>query len=263
MPSDLELNHTQSLSESQAAQNRLLRNIFGIQGEPILQWPGATAWIQHFENSCRVPRNPLFEETIHALGRQSPMTLGDITELAIVIANILRKTEARKISIDGVSEEIHREYGVQRSESHAQNAIRQTIFSIVCLLTTLVQSKMGDSAAVFEIHLPVGLLAVRSSQGIVNSRRPLGSLLRGFGELLPHVVSEHNCGTSKASDLLYGSSLCHCSLKTISKVNIKWVDDLSAHLVFQPLTRTLMLFRFPTFCALSCLGKENGSSFHR
>lgn len=57
----------------------------------------------------------------------------------------------------------------------------------------------------------------------------------------------------RSDDRLYESALNYSSLFTIGGVKIKWVDTLTAHLAFNRRTRTLSIFRFPSFCVANVL----------
>ena len=48
-------------------------------------------------------------------------------------------------------------------------------------------------------------------------------------------------------------------IQNFAKVRIEWVDCLSMHLEFDSRTRTLKVFRFPSFCRIMCRkrGKES------
>lgn len=54
--------------------------------------------------------------------------------------------------------------------------------------------------------------------------------------------------SSLREDALYMPSLNYFSLLTVGRVRIRLVDTVTAHLAFDRPTRTLSIFRFPTFC---------------
>ncbi|KAE9371883.1 hypothetical protein N431DRAFT_468037 [Stipitochalara longipes BDJ] len=84
--------------------------------------------------------------------------------------------------------------------------------------------------------------------------RPLAILLKAFGNILP--AGSHS-SENIASELtkqafswkaLTSSDINGYLLHTLLRVNIRWVDTLSLHLDYDKSTRSLSLFRHPSFC---------------
>ena len=88
--------------------------------------------------------------------------------------------------------------------------------------------------------------------------RRLSGLCLGLGCTLPKLdVGLLSLEESSAqSTLIHASSLRFNILKEIGKVNVEWTDVLSTHLIFNAITRTLYLFRLPSFCAVSCISGD-------
>lgn len=115
---------------------------------------------------------------------------------------------------------------------------------MICWLTSLVKPARNIAWGNFSISIPAKQPGLITSQSLDNGRLPIAGLLRGFGNLLP--ILEPNVASSQQSDVLHVSTLNFHSVKSFGKINVEWVDTWSAHLDFHPLTRTLLLFRFPT-----------------
>ncbi|KAK0102000.1 hypothetical protein ONS96_005968 [Cadophora gregata f. sp. sojae] len=86
-------------------------------------------------------------------------------------------------------------------------------------------------------------------------RRPLSAVFRN---LQRSIVSSSRWrqpinSSSSTSTALHVSSLNYVSLKTIGKIHLVWVDNISDHLDFDSANRRLSIFRFPTFCAIACI----------
>ncbi|KAH6714499.1 hypothetical protein BKA61DRAFT_481392 [Leptodontidium sp. MPI-SDFR-AT-0119] len=81
-------------------------------------------------------------------------------------------------------------------------------------------------------------------------------MLKNFGELFPE------CSPTLSEITLYSSRLNVFSLSRQSNVQIKWVDVLSAHLEFDSATKTLLLFRLPSFCLFHSRRVDQVSAFH-
>lgn len=84
--------------------------------------------------------------------------------------------------------------------------------------------------------------------------RETAILLKGFGNLLPtrplhlaKLASETSKEALTWSPIFPVDINAHI-LSTIMRVRIYWVDILSLHLDYDQATRTLSLFRFPSFC---------------
>lgn len=110
-------------------------------------------------------------------------------------------------------------------------------------------------------------------------RRPIHAIFRNFRKTMSTTRWRQPIGGSSASDsakcyhcanestnteestVLFTSTLNYDSLKTIGKIRLRWVDDLSSHLDFDSQNRSLSVFRFPSLCALGALEKSRGPIF--
>jgi hypothetical protein len=159
-------------------------------------------------------------------------------------------------------------------ESHDSQKIIRGMFAVICwtsatlkpilhtetlcTTTNAVNSRLGQN---------ILLEAENSSQiySYSNLRRPISKIFHHFQ---PHYADvkevedplgdlRNQSGGGMSNDVLYESSLNYFSLSTIGRVRITWVDTLTSHLAFDRSTRTLSIFRFPSFCATNVLGKPN------
>lgn len=87
-------------------------------------------------------------------------------------------------------------------------------------------------------------------------RRPITALFRHFQRSMSTSRWRQPISGNKVDDstALYVSSLNYASLKMIHLV---WVDNLSGQLDFDSTNRSLSVFKFPSFCALSTLEDSN------
>lgn len=92
------------------------------------------------------------------------------------------------------------------------------------------------------------------------ARRPIHIVFRALQRSLAACTWQrpigNNTGTEKSVALFF-STLNYSTLKSIGKIRLDWVNSLSSHLDFDPGTRTLYVFRFPTLCVLSILKTKN------
>lgn len=83
--------------------------------------------------------------------------------------------------------------------------------------------------------------------------RPLAILLKAFGNLLPARSSSENVASELSKQAFSWTSLSSLDvnaylLHTLLRVNIQWVDTLSLHLDYDKSTKSLSIFRHPSFC---------------
>lgn len=81
--------------------------------------------------------------------------------------------------------------------------------------------------------------------------RSVRHALKGFGELLP-VLDRTGRAKPDHPRPLFASQINAHVLISVMKINFAWTDILGAHLDFDERTRTLYLFRFPSFCVQNC-----------
>ncbi|QRD81572.1 hypothetical protein F9C07_1185037 [Aspergillus flavus] len=79
------------------------------------------------------------------------------------------------------------------------------------------------------------------------ARLPMHEFLLGFGYLLPTKSTDRQSSESFAT--VHAKQFNMSLLATIGGIKIRWIDTLGAHLEFDNRTKTLFLFRFPSFCA--------------
>ncbi|CAI7612735.1 unnamed protein product [Penicillium palitans] len=86
------------------------------------------------------------------------------------------------------------------------------------------------------------------------SDRPMSVLLKAFGNLLPARSSNSGYLASETGSMasfwrpLHPEETNAYLLHVLLRVQIRWVDTLALHLDYDKSTRTLSLFRYPSFC---------------
>ncbi|KAI1276949.1 hypothetical protein F5Y07DRAFT_118024 [Xylaria sp. FL0933] len=224
-------------------------------GAPV---PLSSPWTEHLERSITRYSDHLLP-LLKSFGFRAPLDVLDVVEVLITIASLLRKSTS---SQDKTQSEttlaillilLRKEYRVTAdgitADCAAQNdACHQAIF-ILCGLLSMVYEPSTQGQA--RINAPDWLVAHQLVQPEVSLRtildRPLGFFLRSYGQLLP----EPRHHISQATRQVYASSLSAYSLRNIGKITFEWTGTLSNHLTFLPLTRTLLIFRYPSFCAMN------------
>ncbi|KAF2811392.1 uncharacterized protein BDZ99DRAFT_569455 [Mytilinidion resinicola] len=84
-------------------------------------------------------------------------------------------------------------------------------------------------------------------------RRPITKLFRSLRGTFRDFGHVGTAAGATDTDTLHESCVNFFSLYTISRVRVKWVEDLTSHLAFDRQSRTLSVFCLPTFCVSSIL----------
>ncbi|KAL8836425.1 MAG: hypothetical protein Q9170_002913 [Blastenia crenularia] len=180
------------------------------------------------------------------------------------VACILKENENRSLSIDMMIQQLSRDHNQLEHGTEPAPGLRQGIFTLLGLLTMLYKTSHTDPTEFF-ISQPRNEHVVTNHQELRNAELPIGTLIRFFGRFIPTVfdfgeVEVKNKVAEYDANYVCVSTLNAYLLTTIGRVKIVWSDLLSDHLSFDQYSRTLHLFRFPSFCALNYL-HEGGSSF--
>lgn len=241
-----------TLTKVQRAQ--ILQEIFGVAKAQQDKWPGFQAFLGYIEERFAVTGPECFTPLWSILSRAVPVTAEDILEFTISIVAVLRDAPKEGMSIDEILQSIlvPLERDLDRLGVDIANASRHAVFMVLSWLTMIYEASGDKSNGRFRIKLPLQSEGVREEQNMDNASRPLSRLLRGFGQLLPSTEVVLAAIEKPTPDLIYANNLNMFSLKLINKIRIEWTNSLGCHLMFSPLSRTLSIFRFPSFCAITC-----------
>jgi hypothetical protein len=94
---------------------------------------------------------------------------------------------------------------------------------------------------------------------------PVHQLLKHFGQLLPvpQALQENTMDSQEQSALakqLVAHRLSYPILLKVAGIRIEFTSALSMHLELDDKSKTLKIFRYPTFCALVCSGRRGGKT---
>ncbi|KAI1313743.1 hypothetical protein F5Y03DRAFT_390044 [Xylaria venustula] len=140
----------------------------------------------------------------------------------------------------------------------APNECLLAVFAVLCWGSMLLQPRLPRDVIAAAPSLKIQQLPA-DHQGLKMDfvHRPVPAIFRNFQKALArrrfggsHMINE--------STALFVSTINYHSLRTIGKVRLQWVENLSSHLEFNPRTRTLSVFRFPSFCALAIIAGDRG-----
>lgn len=250
--------------------------LFQLPASHSSEWPGILAFCSHLEKSFEELLDPRFRVIWKILGRAAPSSAVDCWEWCFVVIKAFQDLEYEDPSMEKAYRRIlenSKNLGLE-VESNDKLQIMQAIFAVLCwtsaTLKPILHSERPSttsSADNSSLKQDSSLVAENSSQkySYNDLRRPISKMFYHFRphnwdveepeESLANRRNQSDGGIS--NDVLYQSSLNYFSLSIIGHVKVIWVDTLTSHLAFDRSTRTLSIFRFPSFCATHVLSKSN------
>jgi hypothetical protein len=257
--SNLEAGKVKSRCELTDQQLQLLHVVLSTSNQGIDEWPGCKAYALHVSEELNALSDARFDPFWTRLSISTPLSSADALAFAVKFAQVLTVALRPGSSLDEILEILLAKYNLSLKtlgDSAGKDA-RRIAFYTLLTLTTFIKPTLSITESDFTIEIPQKTAGFRDCQSIDCARRPIANLLRGYGHLLPsfeHVTREIE---NSESTFIRVSSLNYASLKMMAKVNIEWTPVLTCHLVFRPMSRTLMLYKFPTFCAIHAISKED------
>ena len=152
-------------------------------------------------------------------------------------------------------------------DARALSGARNLVFAIIGWQTMWYRPDMGSCprnqlAVVDETggYREYAYMKLRQEQSA--SRKGLDEFLLGFGVLLPcrdfsAVASDDDKKALATIKVLSADTFNAYLLTTVGGIRIQWTDSLACHLEVDADSKTLYLFRFPTFCSINLLVQEN------
>ena len=176
-----------------------------------------------------------------------------------LVVDIIKSRAKRAISINTVICQVGQKNGVDLDRENLPPNVRQGMFSLLGFLTMLFEIPKQFSTEKMCISRPLeSPLILPTRKPLSDTKIPMGILLASFGIFIPSrrgpEADSLNTWPPKYPDSvnLNTSVLNAYVLTKIGKLKIEWSEVFGAHLIFDRNTKTLFLFRFPTFCALNC-----------
>jgi hypothetical protein len=182
-------------------------------------------------------------------------TRQDIYEYFYRVITVLSGGVIENLSIDFIWKAVIAQEELSSSDSGFQLPEEaETILSLQRLtlaslgvLTMLFNWKSQSSDQQLSVSVTTARANVTRNQILRTAvARATGSMIRNL-DCLPVAILEN----ADQSNLLYLSSLNLASLINVGRIHIEWTDQLGSHLLFDPSLRTLKLFKFPSFCAIT------------
>jgi hypothetical protein len=180
------------------------------------------------------------------------------------VAALIRHNRGPQLSVDDIAKTLLEQAGLPgpavESNTTARRALQKLVFASIGFLTCLYlpATTSPDDVLVIEGVSPRRVPATSIKCNAV--LRLIPGMLRSFGEVFPAPSTDSSLDLEGGT--LYTSRLSFFSLHRLSGCRIKWVDTLGSHLDFDPITKELVLFRFPSVCLLYSRHDPGQSIFH-
>lgn len=233
---------------------------FHVNESNLKEWPGFTTYLRYAEARLESLLDKHFDPLWQDLSLKEDREEGCFQILLDIASSISRQPEFEDISIEDLSNGFLKIYNVELSSLNidSRRLTHQCVFIGICLLTLIVSpapcSNTDSGFAVATEHFLVN--SIRPNQPISQAHRPIAALFRGFGQVLPAFDISALQSQWTSSSHIHASTLNITSLLRIAKIDIHWTSSLANHLQFDPASRRLALFCFPTMCAMGCMDAE-------
>ncbi|KAI7973190.1 hypothetical protein EIK77_004467 [Talaromyces pinophilus] len=179
------------------------------------------------------------------------------------IVDLIKNTD--HVSIATIAKELKVRDQLQYTTEEAP-AVYQLLFILIGLITFFYEPILSPEKGLLQINVGDAendKRKRRSLRGLTwsseitidkGSKLSLADLLRNLcgGKLPISYNAGPRVGTS--GDILETTNLNYYTLSKVANIQILWVDSLLQHLDFDRRSKTLKIFRFPSFCYLLCFG---------
>lgn len=241
-----------------AEQREYLELVFGNQEIFPKKYPGIQAYCHHLEESFLPLRDDAYAAMWDALGLQRPNSAQGCWRLLIAVFKTLdsEKVQPQDVSIDSVLDSLLRDRGGAKVRAPALSQI--AVFAIFCWATMILTPNLRPPSHVLACMLAGRPESDASTQHKLDRcKRAIAVTFHGFkAPAWGRDVMKGPPVATDGNEEIYEASLNMRSLQLFGKVRIQWVTTMTAHLEFDPASRRLSLFQFPTLCVLKCLQGE-------
>ncbi|KAK8108994.1 hypothetical protein PG984_014795 [Apiospora sp. TS-2023a] len=263
-----------------------LRCLFSLSADHVTEWDGILAYFHHMESCFIQLLDPRFNIIWTLVGHDLPTTPVDVWRWCFLVIHAFQSSSDPDPSVDRIYRAITEELKFKPTDDEKSHVL-QAIFAVLCWAsatlkpivgsranehgrTSLRSDALGEEDFSVSSELPT-LYAENCSRvyATSNIRRPVSLMFHMYRSRAQGLDRQQYPGESASigvdnnqavpglEDMLYEPSLTYHSLSTIGRVKIKWVDTLTAHLSFQRATRTLSVYRYPSFCVTKVLAGRN------
>lgn len=254
-----------SLNERQL---QALQCLFGYSAELLQQVPSIAAWCGYLEDCFQ----PLLEDDYSniwpSIGLPKPKTSAECWSWLEAVASSIRQFQGAGVSIEDIWETMIPRTAAPSDVRITADSERSTcfiaIFAVLCWGSMTLSPKLASSSTAAPSYLAIQHMTTEHHGLKLDFvERPIAAVFRNFQRNKTGIRWRPpiNAPLTGDSVVLYVSSLNFNSLQITGKLRLKWVDNITSHLDFNSRTRTLSIFRYPSFCALTTLGANRGAVF--
>jgi hypothetical protein len=263
-----------------------LQALFGFTPEQMRQvreLPTTTSWCHYLEDCFQPFLTEQYAGIWSTIGLPRPQAASHCWALFGAISRAVTKLDDAGYSIEDVWESVKPSPDADAAAADAAKADAAeaeteeeglimlagarndecliAVFAVLCWGSMILQPKLTWSDAAAAPCLAIHQLPI-DHQGLKMDfiHRPIPAIFRNFRRALARRQLTGAPVTGE-STVLFVSTINYHSLRTMGNVSLKWVDSLSCHLNFDSRTRTLSVFRFPSFCALATIASDRGVLF--
>ncbi|KAL8783049.1 MAG: hypothetical protein Q9213_004896 [Squamulea squamosa] len=268
--------HRRPAAHSRAhRQKRLAEALFQAASPSVINGysanlPATRPFIAYLEQGLQDRVEDFFQPILDNCGfNRSDDTADSIISLVEVVANYIKNETEREFSMDDVYEALCAKNGVAIEAGKIPVNVKQGMLCLFGYLTMLFNIPKAFSDDTLDISEPRNPLIMSTQRPIENTGHAIGRLLNTFVSIVPRptkkpLPSVNNWHPRQLRSLELSTSVMNVHAFTkIGKITLVWSSLLSAHLIFDEKRRTLMLFRFPSFCALNCCPLEKRTLFNQ
>ena len=238
------------------------------QMRQIRALPSLTYWCHHLEECFQPLLTNQYAGIWITLGLPRPEVAAQCWDLFQAVSRAVAKLDDAGHSIEDVWELIKLSPGANAGQhtptvpaGGRDDQCLMVIFAMLCWSSMILQPELTwNEAAVAPCLAIQQPPAEPPSLKIDFVQRPIPAVFRNFQKALARrrLIRKP---TRDGGTTLFVSTINYHSLRTIGKVSLRWVDDLTCHLSFDSRTRTLSVFRLPSFCACTTIGSDRDILF--
>jgi hypothetical protein len=243
-------------------QLRYLELVFGQPEATLQKHPGLYPYCQYVEESFRPLLDDDYAPVWEVLGMQRPNTTQGCWQLPVAVFKSLKlaSTQPQDVTIDTILDALPPDRGGGRLRNRA--SAQMAIFAVFCWATMILTPNLRPPSPLLACMLPGRHLSDATTQHKLDRcKRPISVTFQGFkAQAWGRDVMKAAPVAADGNEDLYEASLNMRSLKLFGKVRVQWVTNMAAHLEFDPASRLLSLYQFPTLCVLRCLRNADKAS---
>ena len=241
-----------------------LQALFGFTSEQMRQvreLPTITSWCRYLEDCFEPFLAEQYAGIWSTIGLPRPQATSHCWALFRAVSHAVTKLDDAEYSIEDVWRSVKPSPDAGAEADARGDKCLIAVFAVLCWGSMILQPKLTWSDAAAAPCLAIHQLPA-NHQGLKMDfvHRPIPAVFRNFQKVLARRQHTRRPVTVEPT-ILFVSTINYHSLRTIGKVTLKWVENLSCHLNFDSRTRTLSVFRFPSFCALATIASDRNILF--